>query len=195
MLKFTLLGTGGMMPLPERGLASAMAAVNGRQLLIDCGEGTQVQIRRFGLGFKAIDGVLITHFHGDHVSGLPGLLLSMGNSGREAPLTLAGPVGLNHVADCLRVIAPELPFEVVYREIDPDAPEPFACAGLDIAPFPLKHGMPCPCPCRCGACSRSSTRRRWTASPTPATWCWGPPAGASPWSMPPTPAPCPSSRR
>lgn len=143
MLKFTLLGTGGMMPLPERGLASAMAAVNGRQLLIDCGEGTQVQIRRFGLGFKAIDGVLITHFHGDHVSGLPGLLLSMGNSGREAPLTLAGPVGLNHVADCLRVIAPELPFEVVYREIDPDAPEPFACAGLDIAPFPLKHGMPC----------------------------------------------------
>ena len=143
MLKVTLLGTGGMMPLKDRALASAMLSVNGRQLLIDCGEGTQVQIRHCGLGFKAIDGVLITHFHGDHVSGLPGLLLSLGNAGREAPLVIAGPQGLAHVVDCLRVIAPELPFGVIYHELDHAKPEPFSCAGLDIAPFPLKHGMPC----------------------------------------------------
>ena len=143
MLKVTLLGTGGMMPLKERALASAMASVNGRQVLIDCGEGTQVQIRALSLGFKAIDGVLITHFHGDHISGLPGLLLSMGNSGREEPLMIAGPSGLRHVVDCLRVIAPELPFDVVYRELDPAAPEPFDCAGLKIIPFPVKHGVPC----------------------------------------------------
>ncbi len=143
MLKVTLLGTGGMMPLKERALASAMVSVNGRQVLIDCGEGTQVQIRACSLGFKCIDAVLITHFHGDHVSGLPGLLLSMGNSGREEPLMIAGPRGLRHVVDCLRVIAPELPFEILYNELDPAAPEPFDCAGLQIVPFPLKHGVPC----------------------------------------------------
>lgn len=143
MLKVTLLGTGGMMPLRERALASAMVCVNGHQLLIDCGEGTQVQIRNCALGFKAIDGVLITHFHGDHVSGLPGFLLSLGNAGRVEPLLIAGPKGVGYVVDCLRVIAPGLPFDVVYREIDPAAPAAFTCAGLDITPFPLNHGMPC----------------------------------------------------
>lgn len=143
MLKVTLLGTGGMMPLEARALASAMVSLNGRQLLIDCGEGTQVRVRAGKLGFKAIDGILITHFHGDHVSGLPGLLLSLGNSGRTEPVLVAGPRGLRHVVDCLRVIAPELPFELLYRELDPAAPEAFACAGLEITPFPLKHGIPC----------------------------------------------------
>lgn len=143
MLKVTLLGTGGMMPLKARALASAMLEANGRRLLIDCGEGTQVQIRACGMGFKAIDGVLITHFHGDHVSGLPGLLMSMGNQGREAPLLIAGPPGLTHVVNSLRVIAPELPFEILFHEIDPASPQPFACAGLEIAPFALRHGMPC----------------------------------------------------
>ena len=143
MLKATLLGTGGMMPLPERALASAMLEANGRRLLIDCGEGTQVRIRACGLGFKAIDGILLTHFHGDHVVGLPGLLLSMANSGREAPLLIAGPAGLRHVVECLRVVAPGLPFDIDYCEIDPDAPEGFDCAGFRITPFPLLHGMPC----------------------------------------------------
>ena len=143
MLRVTLLGTGGMMPLPNRALASAMLSVNGRNLLIDCGEGTQVRIRACGLTFKPIDGVLITHFHGDHISGLPGLLLSMGNQGREAPLLVAGPTGLESVVERLRVIAPELPFELRYLEIDPDRPEGFACAGMNIVPFPLKHGVPC----------------------------------------------------
>lgn len=143
MLKAVLLGTGGMMPLTDRALSSAMLELNGRRLLIDCGEGTQVRIRACGMGFKAIDGVLITHFHGDHVSGLPGLLMSMGNQGREAPLLIAGPPGLARVVNSLRVIAPELPFEIIFNEIDPASPLPFACAGLSIAPFALRHGMPC----------------------------------------------------
>lgn len=143
MLNVTLLGTGGMMPMEDRALASAMVCVNGRQLLIDCGEGTQVRIRVCGLGTKSIDGLLITHFHGDHVSGLIGLLLSLGNSGRIEPLLIAGPRGVGHVVDCLRVVAPELPFQIVYNEIDPASPSPFECAGLKIEPFPLKHGVPC----------------------------------------------------
>lgn len=143
MLKVTLLGTGGMMPLKSRALASAMLSCDGHNLLIDCGEGTQVQLRECGFTFKPIDGVLITHFHGDHVSGLPGLLLSMGNQGREAPLMVAGPTGLRRVVDSLRVIAPGLPFEIRFEEIAPSAPHSFECAGLSINAFALQHGMPC----------------------------------------------------
>lgn len=143
MLKVTLLGTGGMMPLKSRALASAMLSCEGHNLLIDCGEGTQVQIRECGYTFKPIDGLLITHFHGDHVSGLPGLLLSMGNQGREEPLLIAGPCGVRRVVDALRVIAPGLPFAIEFREIDPAAPGRFECAGLSIEPFALRHGLPC----------------------------------------------------
>ena len=144
MLKVTLLGTGGMMPLKDRALASAMLSANGRSLLIDCGEGTQVQVRACGLSFKPIDAILLTHFHGDHVSGLPGLLLSMGNQGREAPVTLAGPTGVERVVNALRVIAPELPFEIRFNPIDPADPRPFEAAGLTVAPFRLDHAaMPC----------------------------------------------------
>ena len=87
-----------------------MLSCEGRNLLIDCGEGTQVQIRECGYSFKPIDALLLTHYHGDHVSGLPGLLLSMGNQGRELPLLIAGPPGLRRVVEALRVIAPGLPF-------------------------------------------------------------------------------------
>ena len=143
MLRATLLGTGGMMPLKDRALASAMLQANGRSVLIDCGEGTQVQIRACGLSFKSIDCVLITHFHGDHVSGLPGLLLSMGNQGREAPLLIAGPAGVARVVDGLRVIAPELPFGIVFNELDCARPLPFSAAGMDVTPFPVRHGIAC----------------------------------------------------
>ncbi len=143
MLKVTLLGTGGMMPLKNRALASAMLSCEGRNLLIDCGEGTQVQIRECGYSFKPIDALLLTHYHGDHVSGLPGLLLSMGNQGRELPLLIAGPPGLRRVVEALRVIAPGMPFSIELHEIDPAAPGTFSCAGLDVQPFALRHGMPC----------------------------------------------------
>ena len=143
MLKVTLLGTGGMMPLKNRALASAMLSCEGCNLLIDCGEGTQVQIRECGYSFKPIDALLLTHYHGDHVSGLPGLLLSMGNQGRELPLLIAGPPGLRRVVEALRVIAPGLPFSIELHEIDPAAPGTFSCAGLDVQPFALRHGMPC----------------------------------------------------
>ena len=79
-------------------------------ILIDCGEGTQISLRMAGWGFKNIDAILFTHYHADHIAGLPGLLLTLGNSGREKPLTLVGPPGIKKVIDSLTVIAPQLPY-------------------------------------------------------------------------------------
>ena len=82
MIDVCLLGSGGMMPLPYRWLTSLMVRYNGSSLLIDCGEGTQIAIKEKGWSFKPIDVICFTHYHGDHISGLPGLLLTMGNADR-----------------------------------------------------------------------------------------------------------------
>jgi ribonuclease Z len=120
MIDVCLLGTGGMMPLPDRWLTSLLVRINGRMILIDCGEGTQIPVNMAGWGFKSIDTVLFTHYHADHVAGLPGLLLTLGNSGREDPLILAGPPGLNNVVRGLTVVSPELPYELRLVEL-PDS--------------------------------------------------------------------------
>ena len=117
MLEVGLLGTGGMMPLPYRWLTSLMVRYNGMSILIDCGEGTQVAMKKKGWSPKPIDVICFTHFHADHISGLPGLLLSMGNAERTEPLLLIGPKGLERVVNSLRVIAPDLPFEIRFHEI------------------------------------------------------------------------------
>lgn len=117
MLDICLLGTGGMMPLPYRYLTSLMVRYNGKSILIDCGEGTQVALRRKGWSPKPIDMILFTHYHADHISGLPGMLLTMGNAERTEPVTMVGPKGLERVVKALRVIAPELPFELNFIEL------------------------------------------------------------------------------
>ncbi len=117
MLDVCLLGTSGMMPLPGRWLTALMTRLNGSSLLIDCGEGTQVAIREKGWSFHSVDVICFTHYHGDHISGLPGLLLSMGNADRTQPVTVIGPKGLERVVSALRVIAPELPFELNFIEV------------------------------------------------------------------------------
>ncbi len=117
MLDICLLGTGGMMPLPYRWLTSMMARCDGSSLLIDCGEGTQVALKEKGWSPKPIDVICFTHYHADHISGLPGLLLTMGNAERTDPLTLIGPKGLERVVGALRTIAPELPFQLKFKEL------------------------------------------------------------------------------
>ena len=142
MLDICLLGSGGMMPLPYRWLTSLMVRYNGSSLLIDCGEGTQVAIREKGWSFKPVDVICFTHYHGDHISGLPGLLLTMGNAERTAPLTLIGPKGLERVVNALRVIAPELPFPIVFKEID-GAEEEFCLNGYRLKAFKVNHNVLC----------------------------------------------------
>lgn len=142
MLDVCLLGSGGMMPLPYRFLTALMTRFNGSSLLIDCGEGTQVAVKEKGWSFKPIDVICFTHYHGDHISGLPGLLLTMGNADRREPLTLIGPKGLERVVGCLRVIAPELPFPIVYKEIE--GPEQtFEMNGYRLKAFRVNHNVLC----------------------------------------------------
>ena len=142
MLDICLLGCGGMMPLPRRWLTSLMARYNGSSLLIDCGEGTQIAIKEKGWSFKPIDVICFTHYHADHISGLPGLLLTLGNAQRTEPLVMIGPKGLERVVTALRCIAPELPFEIEYREIY--GPEQvFEMNGYRIRAFRVNHNVAC----------------------------------------------------
>ena len=142
MLDVCLLGTGGMMPLPRRWLTALMCRYNGSNILIDCGEGTQVAIKQKGWSFKPIDVICITHFHADHISGLPGLLLNMGNAERTEPLTMIGPRGLEKVVKALRMIAQELPFEINFIELSGDR-QIIDIGEYKINAFKVKHNVTC----------------------------------------------------
>ena len=142
MLEVCLLGTGGMMPLPYRWLTSMMARYNGKSILIDCGEGTQIAMKEKGWSPKPIDIICFTHFHADHISGLPGMLLTMGNAERTEPLLLIGPKGLTKTINALRVIAPELPFSIECVEIT-EPEQSFCFDGFRIEAFKVNHSVLC----------------------------------------------------
>lgn len=142
MLDVCLLGTGGMMPLPRRYLTSLMCRYNGSNILIDCGEGTQVAIKQKGWSFKPIDVLCITHYHADHISGLPGLLLTMGNAERTEPLFMIGPKGLEKVVNSLRIIAPELPFDIEFIELTENL-QTIQMEEYRIKAFKVNHKVTC----------------------------------------------------
>ena len=130
------------MPLPRRWLTSLMTRYNGSNLLIDCGEGTQIAVKEKGWTFKPIDVICFTHYHADHISGLPGLLLTMGNAERQEPLTLIGPKGLERVVGALRTIAPELPFPIRCIEVT-NPVETIEIKGYCITAFRVNHNVTC----------------------------------------------------
>jgi len=111
-------------------------------MMIDCGEGTQIALKEAGWSVKPVDTICFTHYHADHISGLPGLLLSMGNAERTEPLLMVGPKGLERVVNALRTIAPELPFPIVFKEITEKQEEvvqgPFRIRG-----FKVNHRITC----------------------------------------------------
>jgi ribonuclease Z len=131
-----------MMPLPYRWLTSLMARYNGTSILIDCGEGTQIAMKEKGWSPKPIDIMCFTHYHADHISGLPGMLLTMGNAEKTTPLTMIGPKGLTRVVNALRVVAPELPFEIKFIEITENE-QTFNFEGFRIEAFRVNHNVIC----------------------------------------------------
>ena len=142
MVEMCLLGTGGTLPMPERALSSLYIRVNGRALLLDCGEGTQVGIRRLGWGFRCLEGLMLTHFHGDHCTGIAGLLLSLEKAGKTDPFDIYGPAGLKKIIEGLCVIVPRLSYAVRLHEYPPGGAA-FDMIGLRIRSFPVDHGIPC----------------------------------------------------
>ena len=144
MLDVALVGTGGFMPLHNRFLTALAARLNGKVLLIDCGEGTQINLRRIGWGFKEIGVICFTHFHADHIAGLPGLLLTIGNSDRTDPVVIVGPKGIREIASHLCVIAP-VPFEPRFIELSPKGGVPldFDAGGFNLSALALDHHIPC----------------------------------------------------
>ncbi|MBR4831841.1 MAG: ribonuclease Z, partial [Butyrivibrio sp.] len=131
--------------LPNRLLTALFVKYNGRGILIDCGEGTQIAMKKKGISSKPIDVICFTHYHADHVSGLPGLLLTMGNAERTEPLLMVGPKGLERVVNSLRVIAPELPFEIKFMELNGDeiSFEPDEMPGFSVTAFKVNHNVTC----------------------------------------------------
>ncbi len=141
MLDVCLPGTGGTVPQLERFLACCYLRFNGCGLLIDCGEGTQLAVKKAGFSIGHINTILLTHFHADHCSGLPGLLLSMGNEGHTEPLLIAGPRGVDEIVRSLTVLCPELPFRIRTETLsDFDS---FTRDGFSVTAFEVSHSAPC----------------------------------------------------
>ena len=146
MLTITLLGTAATMPLPDRALSTAFAACGGHGLLFDCGEGTQAAARRAGVNLMRADTVCLTHYHGDHIFGLPGLLQTLGAQGRTRPLLLVGPKGLAGIWSAVRALTGPLPYAVRLQEADGplalDALSEGWPAGAVLRPFATRHRVP-----------------------------------------------------
>lgn len=112
MIDLILLGCGGNLPTSNRYLSSLFINYNGSKILIDCGEGTQISMKMKNCGFKNLDLILITHLHGDHFNGLPGLLSTIGNSGRTDDLTIVGPVGIKEYINAVMVLIEYIPYKL-----------------------------------------------------------------------------------
>jgi ribonuclease Z len=135
-LDVLFLGTAGSSPSPRRGLPATLLRRGGDRLLVDCGEGTQRQLMR-SVGLIELEEIFITHFHADHVLGLPGMLKTFALRQRERPLTIHGPVGLRRLLQLLAPVIGRLTFELAVVELAPN--DELERDGYRIAAFATEH--------------------------------------------------------
>jgi len=142
-LEAFILGCGGMMPLPNRHLTSVLLRREGELFLFDCGEGTQVSLRRLNLRWKKISVIFISHTHADHVTGIPGLLMLSSQVDRDDPLYIIGPPRIaEYIETSRRVLDMYINYDIVVREVD----EPgvvYEGEGFHVRAFSLRHTKPC----------------------------------------------------
>lgn len=138
-MRVCFLGTGGSWPTRRRNVTSITVSTGATAVMLDCGEGTQRQLLGAPVSMMKIEAVLITHLHGDHFLGVPGLIQTMSLNEREKPLSLYGPPGLAASLRSALTICPFTPtFEITGKEITPD--DTFRAGGLDISCAWAKHG-------------------------------------------------------
>lgn len=143
MINVCLAGTGGMLPIPGRWLTSFWVEHEGRAALVDCGEGTQIALAQHGCRLSSLEAIFITHTHADHISGLPGLLLSLGNCGKTEPLRIYGGIGIADTVKKLCCICPFLPFGIEVAELPADQPSELLWNGMTVRTLPLRHSVEC----------------------------------------------------
>ncbi len=142
-LEAFILGTSGMMPLPNRHLTSVLLRREGELFLFDGGEGTQVSLRRLNLRWKKISAIFVSHTHADHVTGIPGLLMLSSQVDRDDPLYIIGPPRIaEYIETSRRVLDMYINYEIVVKEIT----EPgivYSGEGYAVRAFPLRHTKAC----------------------------------------------------
>lgn len=156
-MELTILGSSSAIPIIERNPTSQFLHLAGRYFLIDCGEGTQVQLRKNQIGFGRVDHILISHLHGDHFFGLVPLLQSLQLLDRHKPIHIYGPPGLKDIIDVqLRASYTKLRYELNFHPLDMKEPATvFEDENVVVTSFPLKHGIDC-----CGFYFRERERPR-----------------------------------
>jgi ribonuclease Z len=142
MVDVCLLGCGGKSPQPNRSLTSMFIRSQGVGILIDAGEGTQVNLKACHISCKSIDVICLTHYHADHTLGLPGVLNEISNTGRKEPVTIMGPKGLDKILDAVKTLTPVLGFPIIREEIPTDV-KLYKFAPFLLTAFSVKHTVPC----------------------------------------------------
>ena len=138
-LDLVFLGTAGSMPTAQRAPAALLVRRGGERLLFDCAEGTQRQLLRSSVGLVDLAEVFVTHFHADHVLGLPGMLKTFALRGRELPLVVYGPRGLVDLLGSLKRVVGKLPYDVRLVELEPG--DVLDRDGYRLATFKVAHGV------------------------------------------------------
>jgi ribonuclease Z len=142
-LEAFILGSGGMMPLPNRFLTSVLLRREGELFLFDGGEGTQVSLRKLNLRWKKISVIFVSHTHADHVTGLPGLLMLSSQLDRDDPLYIIGPPRIaEYIETNRRVLDMYINYEIVVKEIFAPGVV-YEGEGFRVRAFPLRHSKPC----------------------------------------------------
>ena len=141
----TILGCGSALPTLQHNPSAQIVDIRGKLSLIDCGEGTQMQMRRYGIHFMKLRNIFISHLHGDHCFGLMGLISTLGLLGRTSSLHLYAPIAFeSSFHEQMRLFCDNLSYEVIFHPVDTTKYQCiYSDRSMEIFTLPLNHRVPC----------------------------------------------------